>query len=306
MRSKFCILILLLAHSVFGQKLFKVSDFTRENIFTNNIEGPNFKDGRLFVVNFGKDGTVGVVNSKGEAALFVKLPEGSIANAIQFNSRGEMLLADFKGHNILKVDMETKKVSVFSHNDSFNQPNDICINTKDQLFASDPNWKEGTGKLWRIDRDGKSVLLKENLGTTNGIELSPDEKTLYVNESVQKRIWAFEVTEKGELLNQRLFYEFTDFGLDGMKCDAKGNLYVTRYGKGSVVVLSPKGELIKEIFTKGKNTSNVAFGGTMGKTIFVTLQDRKGIEVFKTDVKGKAFKNDLYKWLDFILELPLY
>ncbi len=74
------------------------------------------------------------------------------------------------------------------HNDRFNQPNDICINRKDQIFASDPNWKESTGQLWRIDRGGKATLVADKLGTTNGIELSPDEKTLYVNESVQRKI----------------------------------------------------------------------------------------------------------------------
>jgi sugar lactone lactonase YvrE len=295
MKNVLFVLFLLTAYPAFSQQLFQVSDFTQENLFSTNIEGPNYRDGKLYVVNFGKDGTVGVVNSKGESSLFVELPEGSIANAIQFNSRGEMLLADFKAHNILYINMETKKISVFSHNDLFNQPNDICINKQDQLFASDPNWKEGTGKIWRIDKDGKPVLLKDGLGTTNGIELSPNEKTLYVNESVQKKIWAFDVTESGGLLNQRLFHEFTDFGLDGMKCDAKGNLYVTRYGKGSVVILSPKGKLIKEVFTKGKNTSNIAFGGLSGKTVFVTLQDRKGIEIFEAAEKGKAFKNSLDK-----------
>jgi gluconolactonase len=289
MRGRFITVILLAAHFAVAQEAFRVSDFTRENLFSNNIEGPNYCNGKLYVVNFAKDGTIGMVNSKGEVSLFVELPEGSVANAIQFNSRGEMLLADFKAHNILKVDMETKHVSVFSHDDLFNQPNDICINKKDQLFASDPNWKEGTGKIWRIEKNGKAVLLKENLGTTNGIELSPDEKILYVNESVQKKIWAFDVTADGQLLNQRLFYEFTDFGLDGMKCDAKGNAYVTRYGKGSVVILSPEGKLMKEVFTKGKNTSNLAFGGPLGKTVFVTLQDRKGIEVFKATEKGKDF-----------------
>lgn len=290
MRYKIALVVYIFSTSVSAQSLFHVSDFTAENLFSTNIEGPNYRNGKLYVVNFNKDGTVGFVNAKGEASVFVDLPAGSIANAIQFNSLGEMLLADFKAHNILKVNMNTKQVSVFCHNDLFNQPNDICINKKDQLFASDPNWKEGTGKLWRIDQDGKAVLLKENLGTTNGIELSPDEKILYVNESVQKKIWAFEINESGILNNQRLFYEFADFGMDGMKCDAKGNLYVTRYGKGSVVVLSPKGKLIRQIFTKGKNTSNVAFGGSDGKTVFVTLQDRKGIEMFKVDIKGKALK----------------
>ena len=290
MRCKIALVVFIFSTSVSAQSLFEVSDFTTENLFSTNIEGPNYRNGKLYVVNFSQDGTVGIVNYKGEVSLLVELPQGSIANAIQFNLLGEMLLADFKAHNILKVNMNTKQVSVFCHNDLFNQPNDICINRKDQLFASDPNWKEGTGKLWRIDKDGKSVLLKENLGTTNGIELSPDEKILYVNESVQKKIWTFEVTDNGELLNQQLFYEFVDFGLDGMKCDVKGNLYVTRYGKGSVVILSPKGKLIKEIFTKGKNTSNVAFGGADGKTVFVTLQDRKGVEMFKAKTKGKVLK----------------
>jgi sugar lactone lactonase YvrE len=201
-----------------------------------------------------------------------------------------MLIADFKAHTILKVDLKTKVVSVFAHNKNFNQPNDICINKKDQLFASDPNWKESTGKLWRIDINGKATLLKEGMGTTNGIELSPDEKTLYVNESVQKKIWAFDVTSSGELNNQRLFYEFTDFGMDGMKCDEEGNLFVTRYGKGAIVILSPQGKLIREVFTKGKKTSNVAFGGVDGKTVFVTLQDRKGIEMFRVETEGKGFR----------------
>lgn len=288
MRIQLILLCVLSCLAAKGQ-LYQVSDYTSENLFSTNIEGPNFFKGKLYVVNFQKDGTVGVVE-KGKASLFVDLPDGSIGNAIQFNSKGEMLIADFKAHTILKVDLKTKVVSVFAHNKNFNQPNDICITKKDQLFASDPNWKESTGKLWRIDIDGKATLLKEGMGTTNGIELSPDEKTLYVNESVQKKIWAFDVTSSGELNNQRLFYEFTDFGMDGMKCDEEGNLFVTRYGKGAIVILSPQGKLVREIFTKGKNTSNIAFGGKDGKTVFVTLQDRKGIEMFTAETRGKSFK----------------
>jgi gluconolactonase len=87
-----------------------------------------------------------------------------------------MFLADFTGHNVLKVDMKTKRVTTHARDEGFNQPNDLCINRKGQLFASDPNWKTGTGKLWRINTDGNAVLLASDMGTTNGIELSPDEK----------------------------------------------------------------------------------------------------------------------------------
>lgn len=265
-------------------------DHTAENLFSTNIEGPAFdKDGNLFVVNFQKDGTIGLVKPDGNVELYVTLPEGSTANSIQIDSKNCMFLADFTGHNVLKLDPKTKKVSVHAHNDKFNQPNDLCINRKDQLFASDPNWKESTGQIWRIDPDGKTTLLVSEMGTTNGIELSPDEKTLYVNESVQRKVWAFDVDKNGNLSNKRQFAEFPDYGFDGMKCDKQGNLYITRYGKGTIAVLSPEGKQLKEVQLKGKSCSNLVFGGKEGKTVFVTLQDRKGMEKFENDIPGKKY-----------------
>jgi gluconolactonase len=294
MRIVLLLLIIVLSVPSLSQDLsglHTAEDFTAENLFTNNIEGPAFDAaGNLYVVNFKEDGTIGLVKPDGTVTLFVTLPEGSIANSIQFDSKGKMYLADFKGHNILTVNMKTKKVDVYVHNEAFNQPNDICINKRDQIFASDPNWKDGTGKIWRVDKGGKAVLLTDQMGTTNGITLSPDEKILYVNESVQRKIWAFDLDEKGNISNKRLFAEFPDFGFDGMKCDAEGNLYVTRYGKGAIAVLSPKGELVREVMLKGKRCSNLVFGGLNGKLVFVTLQDRKGMERFRNDIAGKGLK----------------
>ena len=271
-------------------RLFQTEDFTQENLFTSNIEGPCFDSaGNLYVVNFQKDGTIGLVKVDGTVSLFLTLPEGSIANSIVFDSRGTMYLADFAKHNLLKVNMKDKKVSVYVHKKEFNQPNDFCINKKDQLFVSDPNWKESTGKLWRVDKGGKAVLLTDKMGTTNGITLSPDEKTLYVNESVQRKIWKFTVDGKGNISDKTLFAEFSDFGFDGMKCDREGNLYAARYGKGVIVILDPSGKIIREVQLKGKSCSNLVFGGLNGKLVFVTLQDRKGMEKFRNDIPGKGF-----------------
>ncbi len=288
-----CILLLLICFAAGAQpakSLFTAYDFTAENIFSENIEGPCFdRAGNLYVVNVQRDGTIGRVDDNGNATLFVNLPYNSIANAIVFNSKGEMLLADWIGHNVLKVNMKTKGVSVLAHK-GFNQPNDLAINKKDQVFASDPDWKKGTGRIWRVEPGGEATVVWDNLGTTNGIELNPEENILYVNESVQRKVWAFDVDKKGGLSNPRLLYEFSDFGLDGMKCDARGNLYVTRYDKGTVVVLTPSGKILREITLKGKKPSNLVFGGADGKTVFVTLQDRKGMEFFFTDVPGKRFR----------------
>ena len=88
----------------FHRSLYKAFDHTAENLFSRNIEGPAVdRDGRLFVVNYQKDGTIGLVHPDGKVELFVTLPDKSIGNSIQFNSAGNMLVADFSGHNILEV-----------------------------------------------------------------------------------------------------------------------------------------------------------------------------------------------------------
>ena len=286
-------LLTLSATVALGQEAqipYVARDLTKENMFSTNIEGPNFDArGQLYVVNFKHDGTVGHISTvTGRGNVFVTLPDSSIANSIVFDKSGNMLLADFIGHNILKVNMKTRNISVFCHSDRFNQPNDFCINGKGQLFASDPNWKAGTGQIWRIDTDGTPTLLDGNMGTTNGICLSPDEKTLYVNESVQRKIWQFDVDAEGSISNKRLFAEVPDFGFDGMKTDREGNLYVTRYGKGTIVMITPEGEIYREIPLKGKSCSNLVFGGHDGRTVYVTLQDRKCMEYFRAEIPGKG------------------
>lgn len=127
------------------------------------------------------------------------------------------------------------------------------------------------------------------MGTTNGVEVSPDEKTLYVNESVQRNVWAYDLSPEGEISNKRLLIQFPDHGMDGMRCDEQGNLYITRYGKGTIAIVSPSGDLIREVELKGKKTSNIAFGGPDGRTAYVTLQDRGCLESFQVEYPGREW-----------------
>jgi gluconolactonase len=241
-------------------------------------------------VNYEKQGTIGVVGTDGGATLFVELPQGSIGNGIRFNRAGDMLIADYTRHNVLRVDMETREVSVFAHEAQMNQPNDIAIAADDALYASDPNWGEGTGQLWRISPQGDVQRLASGMGTTNGVEVSPDEKRLYVNESVQRKVWVFDLSPDGQISNKRLLIDFEDGGMDGMRCDVDGNLYITRHGTGKVVKVSPEGEVLLEIELTGKLPSNIAFGGVDGRTAFVTLQDKGNIETFRVETPGRAWQ----------------
>ena len=67
--------------------------------------------------------------------------------------------------------------------------------------------------------------------------------------------------------------------MDGMHCDKQGNLYVARWGKGAIAIISPEGKLIREVQLKGKQCSNLVFNNGYN-TVYVTLQDRKGMEKF--------------------------
>lgn len=272
------------------EELFISRPITDEFAFTEGIEGPACdSEGNLYAVNYKQQHTIGKVTPTGECSIFLTLTNGSIGNGIRFNSKGDMLIADYINHNILKVEMKTGKLSVYAHEPSMNQPNDIAVGSNDVIYASDPNWSDSTGQIWRIGLNGAVKCMEKDMGTTNGIEVSPDEKTLYVNESVQRRIWAYDLDPEKGVGNKRLLIEFPDFGLDGMRCDIAGNLYVTRYGKGVVAKISPRGEALREISLSGKNCTNVAFGGKDGRNCYVTVADRGWVEMFRTDLPGRSW-----------------
>ncbi|NQT16243.1 MAG: SMP-30/gluconolactonase/LRE family protein [Planctomycetes bacterium] len=273
------------------ESLFVATPLTAEESFTGGIEGPACDaEGNLFAVNFQKQQTIGRVTPQGEAKLFVELPGESVGNGIVFDRGGMMYVADYTEHNVLRVDPKTRAISVFAHNPEMNQPNDLAIAPDETFYASDPNWKEKTGQVWRIDRSGKMTLVAPDMGTANGIEVSPDGKTLYVNESVQRKIWAFTINDDGTLADKRLFKEFPDHGFDGMRCDVDGNLYVTRYGKGVVAKLSPNAEILREIGVLGARPSNICFGGPDGRTAYVTEMEHQRLVQFRVDRPGLAWK----------------
>lgn len=273
------------------EELFVARPITPDKAFTTGIEGPaTDAAGFLYVVNFEKQGTVGRLFPDGSnPEIFVTLPEGSVGNGLRFDRRGQLYVADYTGHNVLKVDPISKKVSVHAHEPKMSQPNDLAITRAGVIYASDPNWKENTGRVWRVDKDGTVTLAADGMGTANGVEVSPDEKTLYVNESNQRKIWAFDITTDGKLENKRLFKEFPDFGFDGMRCDVSGHLYVTRHGKGTVVKISPGGEILEEIDVLGKMPTNLCFGGRDGKTVYVTEVEHQRVVSFRADESGREW-----------------
>jgi sugar lactone lactonase YvrE len=272
------------------KELYVATPLTAHGSFTSGVEGPACDaDGNIFAVNFAREQTIGRATPRGRASLFVELPGKSTGNGIRFDRQGRMYVADYTAHHVLRVDPKTRRIEVFVHEPMMNQPNDLAIAPDGTLYASDPDWKAGTGQLWRIDSRGQATRLASAMGTTNGIDFSPDGRILYVNESVQRNVWAFDRGADGGINHKRLLCKFDDFSLDGMRCDIDGNLYVTRHGKGTVAKVSAQGDVLREIDVLGKSPSNICFGGHDGCTAYVTDADRKRIVQFRVERPGNEW-----------------
>jgi gluconolactonase len=197
------------------------------------------------------------------------------------------LMLDSKGQ-LVSCEHGDRRVSVLTHGggkrtlvDNYqgkrlNSPNDGCFKSNGDLYFTDPPY--GLPKLaddplreldfcgvFRLSVDGKLTLLTKDMTRPNGIAFSPDEKTLYVAQSDPKAaLWmAFPVLDDGTLGTGKVFADVTNNagkmpGLpDGMKVDAKGNLFAT--GPGGCHVFSPEGKLLGRIET-GEATANCAWG----------------------------------------------
>ena len=270
-----------------SQDLFVATPLTAERGFTAGIEGPAVDAaGNIYAVNFGRQQAIGIVTPQGEAREFALLPGASVPNGLRFDRDGTLYVADYVGHNIFRIAPGSTTPELYAHDARMSQPNDIAITADGVLYASDPDWEHGTGRVWRIDRDGQVTLAAEGMGTANGIDVSPDGRTLYVNESVQRKIWAFAIATDGTLSKKRLLHRFDDFGMDGMRVDVDGNLYVSRFGKGTIVKLAPNGKLLREIKLPGDRPSNLCFGGPDGRTVYVTEVEHQRLLQLRVDRPG--------------------
>jgi sugar lactone lactonase YvrE len=282
-----------------AEVLFESEAVTGSNVFTRHIEGPSTDaDGNVYVCNFRTDGTVGRLRpGQSDPKSFLSLPRGSIPNGSRFDKNGRMFLADFKGHAIFVVERGARSAAVYFRSTQFHQPNDLAISSNGALFASDPDFGGRNGRIWRVVKgadgrvSGAIMASDRTMGVANGLDLSPDEKTLYVSESDTREVWSYAI-EGDKLTSSRLIHRFEGPAveeLDGLRTDVNGRIFVARPGAGTIAVLGQDGSLVREVKVLGPNPSNLTFGGPDGKTIYVTNASTRGVEVFRTDGPGREF-----------------
>jgi len=234
---------------------------------------------------------------EGEGISVFLNPSGYTGNSFYGGEPGcNGLLLDDQGR-LVSCEHGDRRISVLTKNggkrtlvDNYegkrlNSPNDGCFHKNGDLYFTDPPYglPERFGDprqeldfcgVYRLTKDGQLTLLTKEMTRPNGIAFSPDLETLYVAQSdPAAAIWkAFPVNPDGTLGTSSILYDRTEYvgkqpGLpDGLKTDAKGNLFAT--GPGGVLILSPAGKLLGQLDT-GKATANCGWGND-GTTLYIT------------------------------------
>jgi gluconolactonase len=148
------------------------------------------------------------------------------------------------------------------------------------------------GGLFYADPKGVVTRYGENL-RTNGVILSPDEKTVYVTNSNGGAIAAFDVRPDGSLANQREFAKLPSGGGDGLAVDAAGRLYVTLGGGGGgttgLHVFAADGKHLGHI-PSPRNLITAAFAGPDKKTLYAVANDRVRVDVYSIPMIAQGYK----------------
>jgi len=190
-------------------------------------------------------------------------------------------------HEVLTATFEGKR---------YNSPNDICTDAQGRIFFTDPRYGDRSDMeldiegVYRIDLNGEvtRILGQPQVDRPNGLAVTQDGRLLYVVDSCplpgrNRKIWAFDLDQQGNPGPGRVVIDFAPGrGGDGMRLDVEGNLYIAAgimVPRGSyetaavptgVYVVSPQGMPLGRIPVHEDRVTNLAFGGTDGRTLYIT------------------------------------
>ena len=210
-------------------------------------------------------------------------------NGMTYDADLNLIVCEHSTSSLIRERSDGRREVLASHfeGQELNSPNDVCVHSSGAIYFSDPWYGRmpvygverprqlGFQGVYRVPPGGgapKLLVDRYLFDQPNGLCFCPEEKRLFVNDTVQALIRVFDVERDGSLSNGRIFAtgirSELEKGLpDGMKCDSQSNVWCT--GPGGVWVYSPKGELLGKLRIP-EQVANLAWGGPDFRTLYLT------------------------------------
>jgi len=213
------------------------------------------------------------------------------ANGNTLDSQGRLYTCESKSRRVTRTD---KKGNIEILADKWegkrlNAPNDIVVRRDGHVFFTDPAFgnQADTRELnffgiYHITPKGQMNLIAKPPGRPNGIALSPNGRILYVADSDERKVRAYDLGRNGEVSNERVQISGIDGPPDGIRVDEKGNIYVTANG---LAIYSPQGKPLATI-PMPETPRNCAFGDPDFQTLYITALT--SLYRIRLDVKGSV------------------
>jgi gluconolactonase len=210
-------------------------------------------------------------------------------NGMTYDAEGNLLVCEHVTSSLVRERPDGSRETIASHFEGkeLNSPNDVTVRSDGTIYFSDPSYGRMPGfglereselgfqSVYKIAPGGgdpELVIGRDEFEQPNGVCFSPDESLLYINDTPRALIRVYDVDQDGMLSNGRLFFEGIGSGVieegipDGMKCDERGNIWVT--GPGGIWIISAAGEHLGTIKVP-ENTGNPTWGGEDWHTVYI-------------------------------------
>lgn len=255
-------------------------------------EGPAY-DGRgtIYCSNCDED-YITKLDAEGNISVpYRAAPEGDATftfkktNGMTFYKDGSLFACDFGRCAIVRIAPDGTQSSYADNYEGrpLEAPNDLAFDPHGNLYFTAPgnSGKDNpVGPIYRVDAATKAVTrVAEGMAYPNGLAFTADSRFLYVCESGHDRILRFTVAEDGSLHDQIAFADLSPDGPgspDGMAVDTAGNLWITHYGRHTVLIVNPQGTIIDTIHlpvdanTGPHGPTNIEFAGDDLRTVYIT------------------------------------
>jgi gluconolactonase len=256
------------------------------------IEGPAFdRDGNLYLVDI-PYGRIFRLAPGGDVQLFAEYD--GFPNGLKIHRDGRIFIAD-RLRGLLQLDPVTRGVEpcleagpagpFLGLNDlTFADNGDLYFTDQGQTGMDDPR-----GRLFRLDTGGQLTCLLDNIPSPNGLVLTPDQNYLLLAVTRANCIWRVPLTADGGTAKVGVFIQLSGgVGPDGLAMDRDGNLAIAHVGLGVAWLFSRLGEPLLRIEScAGRMTTNVAYGGDGGTTLFVTESGSGSVLAADLEVPGQ-------------------